>query len=239
MAFQISPGVNVSEVDLTTVIPSVLTTAGAFAGSFSWGPANKRIQVDSEITLANRFGQPDNTSATSFFTAASFLAYGNNLQVVRAIASTSYNADNGAGSNIQVANEDIFQATLLNQSNSNTYGAFMARYPGALGNSLSVSVCDAGQSPFSSWAYASYFNGAPGTSSSCTDAGGSSDELHIVVVDTNGLFTGVKGTVLEVWPYLSKANDSTDALGNSNYYKNVIFNNSKYVYAVDPVSYST
>ena len=118
MAFQISPGVNVSEVDLTTVIPSVLTTAGAFAGSFSWGPANKRIQVDSEITLANRFGQPDNTSATSFFTAASFLAYGNNLQVVRAIASTSYNADNGAGSNIQVANEDIFQATLLNQNNS-------------------------------------------------------------------------------------------------------------------------
>jgi hypothetical protein len=239
MAFQISPGVNVSEVDLTTVIPSVLTTAGAFAGSFSWGPANKRIQVDNEITLANRFGQPDNTSATSFFTAASFLAYGNNLQVVRAIASTSYNADNGAGSNIQVANEDIFQATLLNQNNSNTYGAFMARYPGTLGNSLSVSVCDAGQSPFSSWTYAGYFNGAPGTSQACTDAGGSGDELHIVVVDTNGLFTGVKGTVLEVWPYLSKASDSTDALGNSNYYKNVIFNNSKYVYAVDPVSYST
>jgi polysaccharide export outer membrane protein len=41
MAFQISPGVNVSEVDLTTVVPSTLTTAGAFAGRFQWGPANK------------------------------------------------------------------------------------------------------------------------------------------------------------------------------------------------------
>ena len=55
MAFQISPGVNVSEVDLTTVVPSVLTTAGAFAGSFVWGPVNKRILIDSEITLAKTF----------------------------------------------------------------------------------------------------------------------------------------------------------------------------------------
>jgi len=72
MAFQISPGVNVSEVDLTTVVPSVLTTAGAFAGGFVWGPANKRITIDSEITLASKFGKPDTNTATSFFTAASF-----------------------------------------------------------------------------------------------------------------------------------------------------------------------
>jgi len=239
MAFQISPGVNVSEVDLTTVVPSVLTTAGAFAGTFSWGPANKRIQVDSEITLVNEFGQPNDTSATSFFTAASFLAYGNNLQVVRAINGSSFNADNGGGTNLLVANEDIFQATLLNQNNSNTYGAFMAKYAGALGNSLKVSVCDSGQSPFSAWDYAGYFNGAPGTSAACSGAGGSADELHIIVIDEDGLFTGVRNTILEVWPYLSKASDSTDALGNSNYYKNVLFNNSKYIYAVDPVSYAT
>ena len=35
MAFQISPGVNVSEIDQTTVVPAVLTTAGAFAGKFT------------------------------------------------------------------------------------------------------------------------------------------------------------------------------------------------------------
>ena len=79
MAFTISPGVSVSEIDLTTVVPSVLTTAGAFAGAFRWGPVNVAYQVSNEIVLANKFGTPDTNTSTSFFTAASFLAYGNNL----------------------------------------------------------------------------------------------------------------------------------------------------------------
>jgi hypothetical protein len=242
MAFQISPGVNVSEVDLTTVVPSVLTTAGAFAGAFAWGPANTRIQVTSEIDLVNYFGQPDSNTSNSFFTAASFLAYGNNLQVVRATDPTCLNADSGANPNINMPNKSVFQATLLNQNNNNTYGAFMARYPGALGNSLSVSVVDAGLTPFNTWAYANYVNGAPGTSAQAVAVNGAgtyNDEMHIVVIDTNGVFTGNKGQVLEVFQYVSKALDAKDALGNSNYYKNVLFNNSKYVYAVDPVSYNT
>ena len=178
MAFQISPGVNVSEVDLTTVVPSVLTTAGAFAGSFTWGPVNKRIQVDSEITLVNTFGNPNSNTATSFFTAASFLAYGNNLQVVRSANTNSFNADTGVGANIQVANEDVFENTLLNTNNSNTYGAFMARYPGALGNSITVSIVDSGIADFSTWTVngvnvSNLFNGAPGTSSQATAAGSS------------------------------------------------------------------
>ena len=242
MAFQISPGVSVSEVDLTTVVPSVLTTAGAYAGAFQWGPANTRVQVTSEIDLVNYFGGPDSNTATSFFTAASFLAYGNNLQVVRACDSTCLNADSGAGTNISMPNKSTFQATYLNQNNSNTLGAFIARYPGALGNSLSVSVVDAGLSPFSSWTYANYVNGAPGTSAQAVAANGAgtyNDELHIVVIDAGGLFTGNKGQVLEVFQYVSKALDSKDSLGNSNYYKNVLFNNSKYVYAIDPVNYGT
>ena len=244
MAFQISPGVNVSEVDLTTVVPSVLTTAGAFAGSFTWGPVNKRIQVDSEITLVNTFGNPNSNTATSFFTAASFLAYGNNLQVVRSANTNSFNADTGVGANIQVANEDVFENTLLNTNNSNTYGAFMARYPGALGNSITVSIVDSGIADFSTWTVngvnvSNLFNGAPGTSSQATAAGALYDEVHIIVMDTGGLITGVQNTVLEVFQYLSKGTDSVDSLGNSNYYKNVIFNQSKYVYAVDPANYAT
>jgi hypothetical protein len=58
-------------------------------------------------------------------------------------------------------------------------------------------------------------------------------------VDTGGLFSGTKGTVLEVFPYLSKAIDSVDAYGQPNYYKQAIFNNSAYIYAVDPVGYGT
>lgn len=72
MAFQISPGVNVSEVDLTTIVPSVLTTAGAFAGYFNWGPVNIAKQIDSEDTLVRTFGKPNSNNYTSFFTAASF-----------------------------------------------------------------------------------------------------------------------------------------------------------------------
>ena len=244
MAFQISPGVNVSEVDLTTVVPSVLTTAGAFAGAFQWGPVNKKIQIDNEVNLVTKFGKPDTNTAASFFTAASFLAYGNNLQVVRATGSAAYNACANTNNFVKVDNEDVFQAVYLdNLTNANTVGPFFARYQGALGNSLTVSVLDAGAT-FSTWTVngvgiSSLFNGAPGTSAQATAAGAANDELHIVVVDSGGLFTGIKNTVLEVFPYLSKGSDATDSLGNSNYYKNAIFKNSKYVFAVDPVAYSS
>ena len=244
MAFQISPGVNVSEVDLTTVVPSVLTTAGAYAGNFQWGPVNKRILVDSEITLTKVFGTPDSNTYVSFFTSASFLAYGNNLQVVRAANNSSFNADaNTVASNIQVANEDVFQATYLTSNNNNAYGAFMARYPGALGNSLTISLVDAA-SYSTSWniggvSISGYVNGVPGTSAQASAAGAANDEVHIVVMDTGGLFTGAKNTVLEVFQYLSKGLDAKDSLGNSNYYKNYVYNNSKYIYAVDPVNYSS
>ena len=145
MAFQISPGVNVSEVDLTTVVPSVLTTAGAFAGNFSWGPAQKRIQIDSEITLASKFGEPDTNTATSFFTAASFLAYGNNLQVVRSVGVGSKNARaNTSGAAVQISNEDVFQTAYLTGSAGSSIGPVIARYPGSLGNSIIVATLDAG-----------------------------------------------------------------------------------------------
>jgi hypothetical protein len=245
MAFQISPGVNVSEVDLTTVIPSVLTTTGAFAGGFQWGPANIIKTIDSEITLVSTFGKPDSNTYTSFFSAASFLAYGNNLKTVRSIGDDSYNAvsDPNAESLI-VENEDVFEDSYLqNLTNNNDYGSFVARYAGALGNSLTVSVIDAGAN-FATWnvngvGVSSYFTGAPGTSNQAEAAGATNDELHIIVIDTDGLFTGVRNTVLETYAYVSKGSDSIDSLGNSNYYKNVLFNQSKYVYAMDPVSYGT
>ena len=191
MAFQISPGVNVSEVDLTTVVPSVLTTAGAFAGQFSWGPANQVKLIDSEIVLSKTFGTPDSNSAVSFFTAANFLAYGNNLSVVRAVNSNTLNADARAATpNIQVANDEVFEYTYLNTDNANTYGPFMARCAGSLGNGLLVSVCD-NATDFATWTYKGYFSTAPGTSSQAGAFGGSADELHIIVIDSAGNFSAV------------------------------------------------
>jgi len=244
MAFQISPGVNVSEVDLTTVVPSVLTTAGAFAGNFAWGPGNKVVRITDEISLVKTFGKPDSNTATSFFTAASFLAYGNNLQTVRALGANSYNAvANTQTSKVQIDNESTFETSYLhNLTNNNQFGSFIAKYAGSLGNSLTVSVVDSSNT-FNNWTVngvgvSPYFTGAPGTSAQAAAAGASNDELHIIVTDSGGLFTGVQNTVLETYSYLSKGSDSIDALGNSNYYKNVLFNNSKYIYAADPVDYS-
>ena len=250
---QLSPGVLVTETNLTTVVPSVLTTAGAYAGAFTWGPANKITQVDTEKTLVNTFGSPDGNTASSFWTAASFLAYGNNLQVVRAIDANTLNAT-AVGSGYQVPNKDVFQYSLLAGPNGNSYGAFMARYAGALGNSLTVSVIDAGssQAQFAAWnvaisntttsnastiSLAGFFSGQPSTSYNTKQVGGANDQIHIAVVDTGGLISGVKGTVLETFPFLSKASDAVDQNGQSSYYKNAVFNTSKYIYAVDPVNY--
>lgn len=237
MAFQISPGVNVSEVDQTTVVPSVLTTAGAFAGTFAWGPTDQVKLIDSEITLVKTFGKPDANSAVSFFTAANFLAYGNNLSIVRSVGATSHNAiDAASNSSIQVGNSSVYEESLLYTNNSNALGAYIARYPGALGNSLVVETC-ANAATFGTWDYKGYFTSAPGTSDQAMNAGGSNDEMHVVVIDAGGKFTGQAGTVLETFGFLSKASDAT-VNGATNYYKQVIFNQSKYIYSVNPVAYT-
>jgi hypothetical protein len=246
MAFSISPGVTVSEVDLTTVIPSVLTTAGAYAGEFNWGPANKRIQISSESQLNSVFTKPDGNTYISYFTAAGFLSYGNNLQIVRAVGANGKNADaNTANTNLVITNEDVYEYTYLTSDNGSNFGPFAARYVGSLGNSLTVSVIDAGagSAGFNAWnvnsiGVSSYFGAAPTTSPQANVAGGANDQIHIVVVDAKGLFSGVKNTVLETFPFLSKGIDSIDSLGNSNYYKNYIFRNSKYIYAMDPPDYA-
>jgi hypothetical protein len=238
MAFQISPGVNVSEVDLTTVVPSILTTAGAFAGTFPWGPANQPITTDSEINLVRNFAPagPDTASAVSFFTAANFLAYGNNLKIVRAVGVTSNNATSGA--NVQIQNASTFEVSLLNQNNSNTYGPFVARYPGVLGNSLKVEVFDSANTTlFNQWTYKNYFQSAPNTSTYASGVGGSNDELHIVVIDASGKFTGIANTVLESFGFVSKAYDAT-LNGATNYFKQVVFEQSGFIYATDPVDYA-
>lgn len=240
MAFQISPGVNVSEVDLTTVVPAVSTTTGAYAGQFQWGPVNKLTQVTNETELVGRFGKPDSNTATSFFSAANFLAYGNSLQVVRAANSETKNASANVNSILQIQNEDVYDSAYIADSNTNS---FVARYPGVLGNSLRVSVCASGtanaNARFANWIYKSSFSSAPNTSTYVASSGGANDQIHIIVVDEDGLFSnGVRGTVLEVFPFLSKAADAIGDDGSPTYYRTVIRNNSRYIYALGPVDYA-
>ena len=136
MPFQVSPGVNVSEIDLTTVVPAVSTTEGAIAGHFSWGPVNQRVLVDTEDRLVNIFNKPNSNTATDFFTAANFLTYGNALYTVRVVNGAN-NATSGAVGGY-VENEEYYNETYTNIAG---HGDWVAKYPGELGNSLKVSTC--------------------------------------------------------------------------------------------------
>lgn len=83
MPFALSPGVTVVEKDFSSIIPAVSTSAGAVAGTFQWGPVAEPTTVTSEDVLVQTFGGPNDSNYKSFFTAANFLAYTNNLIVNR------------------------------------------------------------------------------------------------------------------------------------------------------------
>lgn len=351
MAFQVSPGVNVSEVDLTTVVPAVSTSVGAIAGVFKWGPVGTRTLVSSEIELVSKFGKPTNHNPETFFTSANFLAYGNALYVTRAANTTDFAngvisaiANTGSVTNAQVytvRNDDEYDLVTFDDADL----LYVARYPGDLGNSLKISVCDStngyrldtdvnnsdanlasgavsavvgsntitvsvansatgtlaeantrmaqilallqvndvvevgntsigkqylkitslpasmgtnsqfandthryfslrvdnsyqlstnfsGATVSRLWEYFNVVDSAPGTSDYQASQGNTSavDELHVVVSDEDGKFTGVPGTVLEVYKGLSRATDAKTTDGSTNYYKNIINDNSKYIW---------
>jgi phage tail sheath protein FI len=92
MPFQLSPGVAVVEKDFTSIIPAVATSVGAFAGMFEWGPVEEPITISSEDELVRRFGYPQNNNFESFYTAANFLSYSNNILLVREKTASMKNA---------------------------------------------------------------------------------------------------------------------------------------------------
>jgi len=55
MAFQLSPGVLVTEKDLTNVVPAVSSSAGGYVGYFLWGPVNEIQTISSENQLVREF----------------------------------------------------------------------------------------------------------------------------------------------------------------------------------------
>ena len=153
MGFQVSPGVQVKEIDLTNVIPAVSTSIGAFAGHFSWGPVGETQLVSSEKELSNAYGVPTSSADNykPFLQASSFLKYTNALEVSRAVPATARNAGGGAyglaseayGST-HIGNKDTFDGIVFPAvgSGGDNGESFYARYPGALGNSIKVLVAN-------------------------------------------------------------------------------------------------
>ena len=238
MPFQLSPGVNVSEIDLTTIVPAVGTTEGAFVGNFNWGPLEEIRTISSEVELVNTFGKPDNNNFIDFFTPANFLAYARNLKIVR-VAGSATAKNSSIGNGILIKNADDYSSNYINMEAANTAGMFAAKYAGDIGNSLRVSMYAntnyVARSDWNAntWIFAEQFNGAPNTSPYAASVNGVGDELHIIVIDQDGRFSGVANTVLEKFSYLSKAADSTTSDGSSNYYVNAINERSKYIYVIN------
>ena len=321
MAFLVSPGVLVTEKDLTNVIPAVSTSIGAIGVISEKGPMDEITLISSEDEYVSVFGKPTAANFEYFFSATNFLQYGNALKVVRAVTG---NLNAGSSSGVQIKNTTHYLDNFA--AGQASVGSFAAREAGTLGNNLKVSMCT-NSTAFSSagggsnlvndataaigdttitiddgggdkiqvgdilefgdaagnftaapsgfyykvtanssgtltiarfnqatgatetgglrhavvdnaqfrrfWEYHFNFDAAPTTTDDVANAGGSNDELHIAVIDEDGGITGTAGTILETHAGLSQASDAKSAEGNSLYYADYLYNNSKFIYWMD------
>jgi hypothetical protein len=238
MAFQLSPGVNITEKDITLIVPAVATTPGGIISPFNWGPADEVNLIDNEKTLVSVFGAPKNNEyyAKFWYCASNFLAYGNNLKVIRAVKNTDVNAVSSGATAKQIKNlQDYTTTSPASRWSSGTKPTWIAKYPGELGNSLKVVILDSSTTNDSSADYDTYitqFDSEPSTSDYAKSLGllDINDEIHILVIDVDGKWTGTPGAVIEKFAYLSKAVNGLDNSGISNYYKGVINNSSQYIW---------
>lgn len=330
MPFLVSPGVAVVEKDYTSIVPSVSTSTGAYAGAFSWGPIADPIKISSETELAAKFGAPVDSNYQSFFSAANFLAYTNSLFVNRIDAAGLKNATDvqsggvlaadieitepGVGytleetSTVTVAFSapnldgvtatatleweeyatDVWRITNIQLTEAGTgytspptititapaagtqatarvnaltvdgvkvknlddylenfstghhlHGAVAAKYAGSKANGLMVLIIDNNNWQNLDSATQKKFSGRPGTSAFAeTNIGPNTmDEVHVLIMDgTKGTFSGVPGTVLEKFEYLSKLTDAKLSDGTSVYWKDAINFQSNYLWVLDQPS---
>ena len=325
MAFQVSPGVLVTEKDLTNIIPAVSTSSGGIVLTAAKGPVDEITTISSETELVDIFGKPNSSNFEEFFCAANFLGYGNNLKVVRPITGVVNACVSGTAIIIKNTTDYLDNYGHAASFGANV-GAYAAREAGTLGNNLKISVCsnstafgphsmsgnlvndsaaaigdttitvddgsltqvgdilefgdtsnvpstDGAPSGFfykvtsisthvltiarfnpatgqtesgglrhavvdnakflRHWEYYFNFDNPPTTSDDVSNAGGSLDEMHIAVLDEDGGITGTAGELLETFAGVSQASDAKDASGNSNYYADVIYRQSNYVYVMD------
>ena len=235
MAFQVSPGVQVKEIDATSVVPAVSTSIGGFAGSFNWGPVEQVVSVGSEKELLSTFGTPDDNTALYFLTASAFLKYGNALQVVR--AASGHDNATADGSGLLIKNDEHYTNSGYD-GGAGSVGQWAAKFPGDLGNSLKVEMvtADVTTANFNNWAFAGQFDGKPGTSDYAINLGRSAsynDEVHVIVIDEDGLISGTANTVLETFAFMSIGSDAKANDGTSNYYVDVINSQSNWIRWMD------
>ena len=339
MGFQVSPGVQVTEKDLTNVVPAVATSIAGIVMAAEKGPCDQITGIASEEELIALFGKPKADNAEDWFAGANFLGYGNALRVVRASDATMKNAVSESTA-ILIKNNTHYRdgdgATGPYDTGNGSVGQWAAKTSGAWGNSLKVAMCPSAAEFESTvatsatgsvhaahvasdttidvanggtagdgaaiynvgdivyfgeadgqeykvtaitnnttsgadgltierygtankegglrssaadnygirrrWEYYDQFTGAPGTSDYVKDrtSVNTDDEMHIIIIDEDGLISGTPLEVLEKWEGVSKLSDAKTAQGGNNYYADVLYNSSGYIYWMGhPSGYNT
>ena len=182
-------------------------------------------------------------------------AWGNNLKVSVCPSATAYEAVNKTTTNdastavgdttiVLTSGTDFNVGDIVNFGESggheyrvtgvSTNTLTFVRHPSGTGG-LHTAVAN-GSQVRRRWQYYDLVDKAPATSTYASNRSGVNDEMHIVVVDEDGGITGSAGEVLEVYDSVSKGSDAKTAQGDTNYYADVIYNQSQYIYWMDHVA---
>ena len=182
-------------------------------------------------------------------------AWGNNLKVSVCPSATAYEAVNKTTTNdastavgdttiVLTSGTDFLVGDIVNFGESggheyrvtgvSTNTLTFVRHPSGTGG-LHTAVAN-GSQVRRRWQYYDLVDKAPGTSTYASNRSGVNDEMHIVVVDEDGGITGTSGEVLEVYDSVSKGSDAKTAQGDTNYYVDVLYNQSEYIYWMDHVA---
>ena len=182
-------------------------------------------------------------------------AWGNNLKVSVCPSATAYEAVNKTTTNdastavgdttiVLTSGTDFLVGDIVNFGESggheyrvtgvSTNTLTFVRHPSGTGG-LHTAVAN-GSQVRRRWQYYDLVDKAPVTSTYASNRSGVNDEMHIVVVDEDGGITGTAGEVLEVYDSVSKGSDAKTAQGDTNYYVDVLYNQSEYIYWMDHVA---
>lgn len=233
MADFASPGIISTERDYSATVQMLGTSTGGTVINAKWGFVDFEMICANEDELVAQAGKPTDTNFRDWFVAANFLKYTSSLRWVRVVdEETALNAAVG-GVNPALLIKNPAHLEVVRSVGTITQN-FAAKCPGALGSSISISIADS--ATFATWTYKSLFDTAPNDSGPLAgNSAPANDEVHIVIVDKMGLFSGVPGSVLETYAYASKAADATDVNGASSYYINVLNARSEYVWGLAPL----
>jgi hypothetical protein len=164
-------------------------------------------------------------------------ATGSNVANASAVA-TTLSALLTVGDVVELGNTTIgkqfLKITTIGSPASNTTHAYFTI---GFADTFNLSANIAGvQSITRYWEYYNAVDRAPTTSTYVSSFGNTAakDEVHVAIVDQDGEFSGVPGTVLEIYQGLSRATDAKTSDGATNYFKTVINDNSNYVWSINP-----